>query len=473
MEQQFATKNKVVSSLVWKFLERGGVQGVQFVLSVMLARLVTPSDYGVVALLLVFVQIANVFIQSGFSTALIQKRDADDRDFSSVLFLSLFVAAVLYAVLFFVSPLVARFYGQPVLKPMLRVISVTLFFGAVNSVQGAYVSRTMQFKRFFFSSMGAAVLSGIVGVGFAYRGYGAWALVFQQLVNAAVICLILWFTVMWRPRVVFSFVRVRQLFGFGWKLLCSALLDTVFRNAYSLVIGRLYSSGQLGMFNRGQQFPQVIAVNLDGSIQSVMLPALSARNDSVPEVKRLVRRSISTSAYILMPCMFGLAAVAETLVRIVLTEKWMECVPFLQLACISYALYPVHTANLTGINALGRSDIFLKLEIAKKILTVCVLLLTVPLGITAMAAGQVVCGFVSTFINAWPNKKLMGYSYWEQWRDLLPPFVLSVVMAVAVWCLRFVLVSDTLLLAVQVVAGIVFYVMMSRLFRLEAYDYFV
>ena len=278
---------------------------------------------------------------------------------------------------------------------------------------------------------------------------------------------------MWRPRAVCSFARVRQLFGFGWKLLCSALLDTVFRYAYSLVIGRMYSSGQLGMFNRGQQFPQVIAVNLDGSIQSVMLPALSARNDSVPEVKRLVRRSISTSAYILMPCMFGLAAVAEPLVRIVLTEKWMECVPFLQLACISYALYPVHTANLTGINALGRSDIFLKLEIAKKILTVCVLLLTVPLGITAMAAGQVVCGFVSTFINAWPNKKLMGYSYWEQWRDLLPPFVLSVVMAVAVWCLRFVLVSDPLLLAVQVVAGIVFYVMMSRLFRLEAYDYFV
>lgn len=321
--------------------------------------------------------------------------------------------------------------------------------------------------------MGAVVLSGIVGIGFAYRGYGAWALVFQQLVNAAVICLILWFTVKWRPRAVFSLARLRQLFGFGWKLLCSAMLDTAFRNVYSLVIGRMYSSGQLGMFNRGQQFPQVIAVNLDGSIQSVMLSALSARNDSVPEVKRLMRRSISTSAYILMPCMFGLAAVAEPLVRIVLTEKWMACVPFLQLACISYALYPVHTANLTGINALGRSDIFLKLEVVKKILIVCVLFVTVPLGITAMAVGQVVCGVVSTFINAYPNKKLMGYSYWEQWKDLLPPFVLSVVMGVAVWCLRFVFASDSLLLAVQVVAGIAFYVMMSRLFRLEAYDYFI
>ncbi|AEE16173.1 lipopolysaccharide biosynthesis protein [Treponema brennaborense] len=467
------TKNTVISSLIWKFLERGGVQGVQFILSIVLARLVTPSDYGVIALLLVFVQIANVFIQSGFNTALIQKKDSDDVDFSSILYLSLFISAVLYLLLFFISPIIAEFYNQPVLKPLLRVISITLFFGAVNSVQSAYISKTMQFKRFFFSSMGAVIGSGILGIILAYFGFGVWALVFQQLSSVFLTCVILWFTVKWRPKLLFSFERVKQLFGFGWKLLCSALLDTVFRNIYNLVIGRLYSSSQLGVFNRGQQFPQVIASNLDGSIQSVMLPTLSANNDNVQEVKRITRRSISTSAYILMPCMFGLAAVAEPLVKLLLTDKWLPCVPFLQLACISYALYPIHTANLTGINALGRSDIFLKLEIIKKIVTVINLVITIPLGIYAMAVGQVVSGFISTFINAYPNKKLMGYSYIEQWKDLLPSFLLSIAMAAAVWSIHFIPMMTVVLLILQILAGFVIYTLLSKLFHLESYEYFV
>ena len=269
----------------------------------------------------------------------------------------------------------------------------------------------MQFKRFFFSSMGAVLGSGILGIFLAFNGYGVWALVFQQLSNIIITCFILWFTVKWRPSLMFSIKRVKSLFSFGWKLLCSALLDTVFRNIYNLIIGRVYSSEQLGVFNRGQQFPQVIATNLDGAIQSVMLPMLSANNDKVDEVKKITRRSISMSAYILMPCMFGLAAIAKPLVEMLLTEKWLPCVPFLQLACISYALYPIHTANLTGINALGRSDIFLKLEILKKILTVINLVITIPLGISAMAIGQVIQGVISTFINAYPNKKLMNYSY--------------------------------------------------------------
>ncbi len=466
-------RNTVISSLMWKFLERGGVQGVQFVLSIILARLVSPSDYGVIALILVFIQIAAVFIQSGFNTALIQKRDSDDADFSSIFYLCLFVALICYVILYFSAPFIAGFYGQEILTPVIRVISFTLFFGAASSVQNAYVCKTMRFKRFFYSSMGGVIGSGIVGVVLAYKGFGVWALVVQQLVKDVLVCLVLWLTVKWRPKLLFSFARVKSLFSFGWKLLCSSLLDTIFRNIYNLIVGRIYDSQILGYYNRGQQFPQVIASNLDGSIQSVMLPTLSANNDNVQEVKRITRRSISASAFILMPCMFGLAAVAEPLVRVLLTDKWLFCVPFLQLACISYSLYPIHTANLTGINALGRSDVFLRLEIIKKCVTAINISITLPFGIHAMAAGQVVCGFIFTVINAWPNKKLMGYSYLEQWKDLLPSFALSVLMAATVWLMNLMSIAPLLLLVSQILVGVVVYALLSMLLKLEVCAYFV
>lgn len=473
MEENKITKNKVVSSMIWKFLERCGFQFVQFFLSIILARLLTPSDYGVIALILVFTQISNVFISSGFGTALIQKKDSDELDFSSVFYLSLFVAFVCYFILFFLAPIIAKFYNNDFLIVYIRVVAISLFFSAINGVQGTYVSKKMQFKRFFFSSMGAVLGSGIIGVILAYNGFGVWALVMQHVFSGFFSFVILWFTVKWRPKLIFSFTRVKTLFSFGWKLLCSSLLDTIFKNIYSLIVGRIYKSQVLGYFNRGHQFPQVIAANLDGSIQSVMLPTLSANNDNPSEVKKITRRSISTSAFVLMPCMFGLAAVAEPLVKVLLTEKWLPCVPFLQLACISYALYPIHTANLTGINALGRSDIFLKLEIIKKCITVLNILITLPLGIYAMAIGQVVSGFISTFINAYPNKKLMGYSYFEQWKDLIPSFVLSIVMAGIVWTMNLISIAPLLLLIIQIVVGIIVYVVLAKLFKLEVYNYFV
>lgn len=466
-------KNTVISSLIWKFLERGGVQGVQFVLSIILARLVSPEDYGVIALILVFIQIATVFIQSGFNTSLIQKKESDDTDFSSIFYLSLFVALICYVVLFFAAPFIAKFYNQEILTPVIRVISFTLFFGAVNSVQNAYVSKTMQFKRFFYSSMGAVIGSGIVGVIIAYMGYGVWALVAQQLIRDVLICIILWFTVKWRPKLLFSFTRVKSLFSFGWKLLCSGILDTIFRNIYNLIVGRIYNSEILGVFNRGHQFPQVIATNLDGSIQSVMLPAISNKNDNIEEVKRMTRRSISMSAYLLMPCMFGMAAVAESLVKLLLTDKWLPCVPFLQLACFSYAIYPIHTANLTGINALGRSDIFLKLEIIKKTITVINILVTLPFGIYAMAIGQVVAAVISSFINAFPNKKLMNYSYFEQLKDLLPSFIVSIFMAVCVWSLKFISLPSSILLLLQISLGFILYIIFSKVFKLETFYYLI
>lgn len=469
--QTNSSKSKVIKSLVWKFMERGGVQGVQFVIQIVLARLLCPDDYGILAILTAFIALTNVFVQSGFNTALIQKKDTDEADFSSVFWLSLLISGVMYVVLWFLAPFIAAFYHSDILTPVLRVLSLVVFFNALNSVQNAMVSKTMQFKRLFFSSMGGALGSGTLGIFLAYQGFGVWALAFQQLANSALICVILWVTLKWRPHLLFSWKKVKVLFSFGWKLLCSALLDTGYKQLYSLVIGRVFTRSDLGVFNRGEQFPQVITTNLDGSIQSVMLPTLSAHNSSPETVKRLARRSISTSTFILMPCMFGLAAVAKPLVLLLLTEKWLPCVPFLQLSCLSFALYPIHTANLTAINAMGHSEIYLKLEIMKKAIGLTICMISIQFGLIYMAIGRVCNSLISTFINAHPNKKILNYSYLEQWKDILPSVLIALVMAGIVFLIGMLELPALLLLIIQGITGVVLYVALAKLFKLEVYQY--
>lgn len=464
-------KSKILSSLFWKLMERGGTQGVQFIVQIVLARLLLPEDYGLITLVTIFIAIANVFVQSGFNTALIQKKDADELDFSSVLYLSLFVAGLIYAILFFISPLISKFYDQPQLIQVFRVLSITLFFGAFNSIQNALVSRKMQFKKLFFSSLGAIAISGIIGIIIAYKGFGVWALVIQQLVNQFMITVILWFTVKWRPKLIFSFERVKGLFSYGGKLLLSALIDKLYMNLRSLIIGKMYNAEMLGLFNMGKQFPQPIVTNINGSIQSVMLPALSSEQDNRKRVKDMVRRSIVTSSFILFPTMVGLAVVAEPLVKIVLTDKWLACVPFLQIFCMSYSLWPIHTANLQAINALGRSDIFLKLEIIKKIIGLSVLGVTLFYGVYAIALGGVLTGVIATVVNAYPNDKLLNYSYKEQWKDIMPSLILSLVMGAVVYCINFIRLDIWTMLIIQIVLGLILYIGMAKVFKLECYRY--
>jgi len=464
-------KSQVLSGLFWKLMERGGTQGIQFIVQILLARLLMPEDFGVIALITIFMAIANVFVQSGFSTALIQKKDADETDFSSVFYLSLVVAGLLYVVLFFTAPLIATFYTEPQLTSVVRVLSITLFFGAINSIQNAVVSRTMLFKRFFFSSLGGIIPSGIVGITMAYMGYGVWALVWQQLTNQLLITLILWFTVKWRPQLIFSLGRLETLFSFGWKLLLSSLLDTTYTNLYGLVIGKTYDSAMLGFYNRGNMFPNLIVTNINGSIGSVMLPALSVNQDDKARVKAMVRRSIVTSSFIIFPLMVGLAVCAEPLITIILTDKWLPCVPFLQLMCISYAFWPIHTANLQAINALGRSDIFLRLEIIKKCVGVAILALTIPFGIYVMVAFQPVVSFISTIINSFPNRKLLNYSFKEQWIDVMPSLLLSVFMGAIVYVIHLFGWNAGVTLFVQVFIGGILYIGFAYLFQLECLTY--
>jgi O-antigen/teichoic acid export membrane protein len=464
-------KSKIISSMVWKLLERSGAQGVQFVVQIVLARLLMPADYGMIALVTIFITLANVFVQSGFNRALVQKKDSDDHDFSSIFFLSLFIAIVLYVLLFFAAPFVAVFYEQPDFTRVLRVLSFTLFFGAVNSLQNAYITKNMLFKKHFISSLFAMVISGAIGISTAYLGWRVWALVTQQLVQQLAICLILWFTVRWRPHLYFSLERTKKLFSFGWKILVSSLLNTLYLDLRSLIIGKIYTPDMLGFFNRGQQFPKLITVNIDGSIKTVMLPAYAQYQDDIKRVKSMVRRSIVTSSFLMFPLMIGLAVIARPLVLLLLTDKWLPAVPFLQIFCFSYALTPIHSANLQAINALGRSDIFLKLEVIKKVIGLGILLVSIPFGIYAIALGMVLSGLIATFINAFPNKKLLDYHYKEQWQDIMPSLLIALAMGAAVFSLNWLSLPAWLLLIIQICAGAALYYGLARVFKLESLSY--
>ncbi|MGL5278332.1 MAG: lipopolysaccharide biosynthesis protein [Cetobacterium sp.] len=464
-------KTKVVSSLIWKLLERTGVQGVQFVTQIVLARLLSPKDYGVIAIIMIFIALANVFIQSGFSIALIQKKDTDDADYSSVFYLSLGLAGVLYVILYICAPTIANFYKMSELVNILRVLSLTLFLGAFNSIQNVFIAKTFDFKKQFFSSLIGIVCSGILGIVLAYEGFGIWSLVYQQLMNQLLICVVLLIIVKWRPRLLFSFERIKKLFIFGSKLLASSLLDTLYMNLTSLVIGKFYSPSMLGYYNRGNQFPQLIISNFNGAIQSVMFPTLVAEQHNRLRVKEIVRRSIVTSSYIIFPLMIGLVVISEPLIKLLLTDKWLECIPYLRIFCLSYALWPIHTANLQAINAIGRSDIFLKLEIIKKIIGLIILVISLKYGVFAIAIGVLISGILASFINGYPNKKLLDYAYLEQIKDVLPSLILSSIMGVIIMLLSRFYLSNLILILFQILVGVAVYLGLSYSLKLECYIY--
>ena len=465
--------NNTINGLFWKFAERFGVSGVQFILQLILARLLSPNDYGVLSIMVIFTTLANVFIQNGFNTALIQKKDTTDEDFSSVFWLTLVISIIIYVLLFISAPVIAQFYNMPTIIVPFRILALMIIPGALNSIQIAIISRKMDFKKIFTSNLLAIILSGFVGIVLAYANAGVWALVFQTLLNVVLACIVMWFTVKWRPSLIFDIKKVKELFSFGWKLLVSSLLDTLYQDLSSLVIGKKYDSSVLGFYNRGKQFPQFLINAINGSVQSVMLPAMSLIQDKTDQVKSMMRRSIKLSSYIIFPIMMGLAVVAEPMVKILLTDKWLPCVPYLQIFCFSFAFYPIHTCNLQTINAIGRSDIFLKLEIIKKIIGLFVLFIAVycfdsPI---VIALTGVVTTFTSSFINAYPNKKLINYSYQEQIKDILPNFLLSIVMGILVYPILLFNLNAFMTLIIQIFAGIFIYVIGSILFKIESYFY--
>lgn len=470
---QMGTKyqNSIISNFAWRFAERCGAQLVTFIVSIVLARILSPEDYGQIALVTVFTTIMQVFVDSGLGTALIQKKKVDDLDFSSVFYFNLIVCIMLYAIMFTLAPLIAKFYNDYTLTPIIRVISLTIVISGVKGIQQAYVSRNMLFKRFFYATLGGTIFSALFGIVLAYSGFGVWAIVVQQLSNTTIDTLVLWVTVKWRPKKMFSWCRLKNLLSFGWKMLASELLEKIYSNIRSLIIGKMYSSADLAHYNQGKQFPYVIITNINTSIDSVLLPTMSSAQDDSERVKAMTRRAIKTSTYIMAPLMMGLAFCAEPIVRLVLTDKWLPCVPYLRIFCVTFMFYPVHTANLNAIKAMGRSDLFLKLEIAKKIVGMILLVSTMWFGVMAMAYSLLISSITSQIINSWPNRKLLDYKYLEQLKDIIPSIILAVFMGFCISVVYMFHLSNTVTLLIQIPFGALIYIGVSSKIHLEAYKY--
>lgn len=465
--------NKLIISLIWKLLERGGNQLVQLLVQIVMARLLSPEAFGSLAVMLVFVNLGGVLVQSGLNTALVQAPEADEDDFSTVFWMSLAVSLALYAVVFFAAPAVGGYYGDPGLAWPLRVLCLVLVVNAYNAVQVAAVQRAMEFRKVFKATMASALLSGALGVGCALAGAGLWALVAQQLSYQLINCLALALQVPWRPRAVFRSARARALFSFGWKLLASGLLDKGYQSLSDLIIGKRFSAAELGLVSQGKKYPQALGSMLDGAIQPVMLSAVSRQQGDVPQVKRLVRRALKTSTYLVCPCMALFAVAAGPLVELLLGEGWLPCVPFLQMYCVVYMLLPIHTTNLQALNGMGRSDLFLRLEVVKKAMGVSALLFAAfVLGdLNAIVGTYIFTGIISTLINAWPNRRVIDYPYAEQLRDMAPAFLLAAAAAAAAWPLSLLGLPALGQLALQAAAFAAAYLALSRLFRVEELSY--
>ncbi len=458
-------KNSIISSLLWKYLERGSVQGISFLVSIILARIIAPGEYGIIVIITVFINLANTFIQSGFSMALLQRKDIEKDDYSSVFWISIVLSLLIYSILYIISPFIAAFYNNPEITDVLRVLSLVVIPGGINSVQNSMLIRELLFKRIFFNSFLAVIISAIVGISMAYSGFGIWALVFQQLTNITAICVITSAGLRWLPKLRISFKRVKLLISFGWKVLVSSLIDTFYNQLNSLVVGKLYSPASLAYFNKGQEFPYFVVVNIDSSIESVMLPVYARNQNNISKLKQMVRRAVSLSSYIVFPCLMGLAATSSTVVSIVLTDKWLPCVPFLIAFCFAYLFHPLNIANVQAINAVGRSDLTLKINVIKKTIAIIILIISSFFGLYAIALGTIISNIFVLIINIAPNRKLLHYGAKEQIKDILPNLLIAMVMGVIVAVIGLIDMSVFAKLIVQVMTGIFVYVLLSILFK--------
>ena len=455
------TRQNVLSNLLWRFLERCGAQLVTLLVSIILARLLDPAVYGTVALVTVITTILQVFVDGGFATALIQKKDADDLDFSTVFYFNVVSCLILYIAVFFMAPAIANLYRMPELKKVIIVISLIIVISGIKNVQQAYVSRNMLFKRFFFATLGGTLGAAVVGIVFAYLGYGVWALVGQMLFNTTVDTLILWITVRWRPIRAFSIERLKSLFSFGWKMLVANLLATINGQLRQLIIGKVYSSEDLAFYNRGKQFPDLIVSNINTSIDSVLFPTLSNEQDNSDKIRDMTRRSIKVSTYIMAPLMMGLFACADTVVSLVLTDKWLPSVPYLRIFCVSFLFYPIHTANLNAIKATGRSNVLLKLEIIKDLFSVLVLFVTMKFGTLTIAYGMLGCSVFGQIVNSWPNRGALKYTYNQQLMDIIPNCVAAAIMGIVVYIVKLLGLGIGITLVLQVLVGVILYLLIS------------
>ena len=464
-------ENSVVGGVFWKLSERLLAQGITFVLSIILARLVAPDDFGVISIVMIFITFADVFVSNGFATALIQKKDANETDFSTIFYCSLSVSVIIYAILFIAAPYIADFYENQILVPVIRVFFLRMPLSALNSIQHAYISRHMQFKKFFFSTLAGTLLSAVVGVIMAYCGFGVWAIVAQYLTNTIVDSIVLLFTTKWYPHLVFSKSSAKTLMSYGWKVTATSFIGTFFNQLRSLIIGKYYTLSDLAYYERGRNFSALATDNIGASLMAVLFPKFANSADNKKEVKWYLRKAVQVITYILFPMIIGMMLVAEPMILILLTDKWIECVPYLQILSLSAAVGLVGDVCLQALNAIGRSDSMLKIEFIKKPIYLFLLIIGIQISVKAVAVTMLIYSAYATFINIFPLRKHLNYHFRELIKDLGSSVILSLIMAICVFSLRFVIKNQVILIVSQVTVGVCVYVGLSAVIKESSFMY--
>lgn len=462
-------KTKTISGLLWQFLQKILSQLFSFIVTVILARLLSPNDYGVVALACMFNVLVGIFVSGSMDAALIQKKEVDELDYNTIFYSSLFMSLIIYAVVYLGSPYFADMYHNPQICPVMRVLALTMPIGALTMVQSAIVSRRMDFEKFFWTSIIGQILSAIIGIYMAYSGYGPWALVAQMMLGIITNAIVMTCMVKWYPKPMFSFQRFKILFDFAWKKTMASFIGTFCEQLKGYLIGFRYSTSDLAFFNRGEGLPQMFNTNISGTINAVLFPALSKLQGDQRAVKNGMRRAMMTSSYILTPIFLGLAAISDKIVPVLYSDKWTPAIPFMQIACLTSCIIVLNSANLQSIFAIGKSGEVLKLEFYKKPVMIGLLFVGIYFGPIGISASMLVYSFYVLYMNTKPNNKYLGYTLLEQVNDVKIGGVLSLVMAFMVFGIGLVISNNILSLCIQIPFGIIFYISLSEYFKPEAY----
>lgn len=446
-------KQKTVKGVGWSFADNIANQGITFLVGLVLARLITPEEYGLIGIILIFVAVFDSIVNCGFSNALIRKNDANDTDYNTVFIVNMVLSVVLFIAFFFSAQFIADFFGQPLLKPLTQVMGSIVIIHALAIIQRTVLIKRIDFKTQTKASVISSVTSGVIGITMAFYGYGVWSLVGQQLSRALLNTVCLWIYSHWWPKLQFSWNSFRELFGFGWKLLVSSLIDTVWKEIYQVVIGKCYAPATLGQYTRAHQFGSIFSSNLNTVIQRVSYPVLSSLQNNKERMKEGYRRVIKVTMLVTFVLMLGLAAVAKPMIQVLVGDQWLVAAEFLPIICLQMMLYPLHALNLNMLQVQGRSDLFLKLEIIKKCVAVIPVSLGIFVGIYWMIWGSVFTGMFAYYLNSYYSGKFLNYSILTQIRDILPSFGIAVVMATVTYVLSLLPLSPFILLPIQVMAG--------------------
>lgn len=462
-------KHKTVKGVSWSFIDSISSQGITFIVGLVLARLLTPEDYGLIGIIIIFVSIFNTIVDSGFSNALIRKNDATNLDYNTVFVSNLILSLLLCLLLYLPAPIIAKFFNRPPLTNLLKAMSFIIIINAFAIIQRTILMKKIDFKTQTKASLISSVSSGIVGIGMAVSGFGVWSLVGQQLTRQGLNTFFLWIYAKWYPRLQFSIKSFKELFGFGWKLLVSSLINTIWSELYQIVIGKCYAPATLGQYTRAQQFASIFSTNMNAVIQRVSYPVLSSIQDDKTRLKAGYKRIVKISMLPTFILMLGLAGCAKSIIQVLVGDQWLPAVPFLQIICFQMMLYPLHSLNLNMLQVEGRSDLFLRLEIIKKIIAVGPILLGIFGSIYWMLVGSVFTGFIAYYLNAYYSGPAIGYSIKEQIIDILPSFGIALFMAAIVFAMSFIPFSPFILLPIQVISGMTIAIVLSKKFELPEY----